>query len=505
MLTKASYSLIEGAPYNVLDYGATGDGVTDDAAAIQAAISAAFAAGGGTVYFPSGIYFVSVPIQIQSSVNLEGANWNSTIIKKNSTTTVGGIDCVIYGNAKNRFTISNIGVDGLDTAGKTIADVHSIGFYLNTCSYFDITGSQARYCLNGYKFVTCYIFELAQATAQQSLQYGFVTDTSTTSAVFRNTTAWGCGGGWSLSSTIYSQLIGCACDHSDAGGNPSDPFLPFGSGGNYQNTNYIFRFIACQGITVISPGCENSYSQYIYAEGGYATIISPFVFNLQCYDTSWNFISTRFTGKSRVTIINPYNFETQVVNTLSPSSTIRGYYVENPANQQIEIVGATGIGSSFGDYAYSAQGLVSSNDNIICNYTQQSMVVGADSSFIYTATNVSNVQLTGSTKYLVFDAVTAAAVTFDQPLPTQACITINATGEYTSSTGVANLSVIETNGTTTNVLKSWTNNVNVISINDAFNVSATAGYSVFFRITTNATTDVMKFSDFRIRSMVNNF
>jgi hypothetical protein len=41
---------------NVKDYGATGNGVTDDTAAIAAAKAAAEAIGGATVYFPPGIY-----------------------------------------------------------------------------------------------------------------------------------------------------------------------------------------------------------------------------------------------------------------------------------------------------------------------------------------------------------------------------------------------------------------------------------------------------------------
>lgn len=46
------------ALFNVRSYGATGNGVTDDTTAIQAAIDAA-AANGGTVYVPGGIYIIS--------------------------------------------------------------------------------------------------------------------------------------------------------------------------------------------------------------------------------------------------------------------------------------------------------------------------------------------------------------------------------------------------------------------------------------------------------------
>lgn len=42
--------------FNVKTYGAKGDGVADDGAAIQLAITAAIANGGGIVYFPKGIY-----------------------------------------------------------------------------------------------------------------------------------------------------------------------------------------------------------------------------------------------------------------------------------------------------------------------------------------------------------------------------------------------------------------------------------------------------------------
>lgn len=53
--------------YNVKDFnfGAVGDGIHDDTAAIQAALNAAQQAGGGTVYLPVGTYLISAPLVAQ--------------------------------------------------------------------------------------------------------------------------------------------------------------------------------------------------------------------------------------------------------------------------------------------------------------------------------------------------------------------------------------------------------------------------------------------------------
>ena len=45
--------------YNVKDFGATGNGTTNDTASIQAALDAAHAAGGGKVYIPAGTYILT--------------------------------------------------------------------------------------------------------------------------------------------------------------------------------------------------------------------------------------------------------------------------------------------------------------------------------------------------------------------------------------------------------------------------------------------------------------
>lgn len=56
------------AVFNIKDYGAAGDGKTDDAAAIQKAIDACHGAGGGRVLIPAGHTFLASPFTLKSFV-----------------------------------------------------------------------------------------------------------------------------------------------------------------------------------------------------------------------------------------------------------------------------------------------------------------------------------------------------------------------------------------------------------------------------------------------------
>jgi len=69
-------------PFNVKDYGAVGNGSTDDTSGVQAALNAA-GLEKGTVIFPIGTYMVD-ELTVPSGVTLLGVNRSSSILKLNS-------------------------------------------------------------------------------------------------------------------------------------------------------------------------------------------------------------------------------------------------------------------------------------------------------------------------------------------------------------------------------------------------------------------------------------
>lgn len=122
--------------FNVRSFGAKGNGVTDDTAAIQAAVDAAFNAGGGIVFVPEGTYLTSYTLTLPSKITLLGAGKDVSVIKR-STGGIAGAGRVLenknYGGAEpwdSNIAILNMTVQGYyQSASPDYEHNHCIGFF----------------------------------------------------------------------------------------------------------------------------------------------------------------------------------------------------------------------------------------------------------------------------------------------------------------------------------------------------------------------------------------
>jgi hypothetical protein len=144
--------------YNVRDHGATGNGSDDDTAAIQAAITAAATADGGTVYFPAGKYKVTPTttgpaLSIGGNgVRLVGAGSKAAMLVKATNGTLlrmSGAPADTTGNLHRRYcSIENLGFNGNSKTGLLLE------LYYNDNSYFrDVYLSSNRdLCIDAVEF-----------------------------------------------------------------------------------------------------------------------------------------------------------------------------------------------------------------------------------------------------------------------------------------------------------------------------------------------------------------
>ncbi len=108
--------------FNVKQYGAVGDGSTDDTPAIQAALSAAATAGGGVVYLPAATYVIS-NITLDTNVTLCGAGW-ATILQAKAGTT-GYLITLTHPSTSRQVTIRDLALStpyGGAAAGHILLD-----------------------------------------------------------------------------------------------------------------------------------------------------------------------------------------------------------------------------------------------------------------------------------------------------------------------------------------------------------------------------------------------
>jgi len=295
-LTKVTYSMIEGAAFNVLDYGATGDGSTNDTAAILAAITAANTAGGGTVYFPPGTYIFPSNLTVTSfnNIALQGAGQNSTILKTTiaAATPAFGTALIISFVSCSYISVQDITFDFnsiLPTNSNCCAFGFTFGshFYVNNCAV--INGKQNGIGFNqvsNFAVTNCYLQRaggpigsyqneaiIVSAGVNQAVKDGYIANNvingwgtlfSGLNLIIESNTIsqWGYGGGITINSDAYTNnaiLIGNICE--DSSGVDANATYPSG--------------IECWAAQSIIQGnyCYNNSSAGI-AFGGDKTIVT---------------------------------------------------------------------------------------------------------------------------------------------------------------------------------------------------------------------------------------
>lgn len=145
--SAGAFSIIGGDTFNVkTDFGAAGDGITNDTLPIDAAITAAIAAGGATVFFPAGTYLrtsrILIPSQTATLGNPRGlvllgdALLGATIAYAPSVATAAlEIGDGVVGKTAGNVTVSNLAIDVRNsTATGAIKLVDNCG----RCSFQDL-------------------------------------------------------------------------------------------------------------------------------------------------------------------------------------------------------------------------------------------------------------------------------------------------------------------------------------------------------------------------------
>lgn len=186
-LTKATYSMIQGAPVSVIDKGADATGVADSTSAITAAFADVVA--GGTVYFPPGIYKVTSAISqafnngavvniIGYGAKIDGTSVTGSTAGDTTLITIGGArgTGVALGTSAAKYATSIVTGSAISASINDIALITSTDLWNPTRAYYykgemiemqNISGTtitSAAPLFDGYTNSTTTVYPLSMPT-----------------------------------------------------------------------------------------------------------------------------------------------------------------------------------------------------------------------------------------------------------------------------------------------------------------------------------------------------
>jgi hypothetical protein len=186
-LTKVSYSMITGAPVNLKDFGAVGDGIANDTDNIQAAINYCLA-NEKSLYVPAGSYLLTSQINVTlydassgRGLIIQGEGWSSKFIINHTgvgfyvtclpsfgvfqaefynlyfTDGSSSPDKIIHNNGAINTTIRNCIFHNATVTTGCVVNDNAYGLRLQECIFHGIVGTGAFYAttadLSTYSYV----------------------------------------------------------------------------------------------------------------------------------------------------------------------------------------------------------------------------------------------------------------------------------------------------------------------------------------------------------------
>lgn len=232
---------------NVKSFGAIGNGVHDDTAAIQTALNIANLRGGGVVYLPAGTYKLSSALTLYSNITMYGDGVALSVLQQTSTSAHG-----LVGSNLELVTLQDFTVDGPATG--TGVGIRLTGTVVIYSFYINMTRVMVKqFGSHGILIDDPVTSVLTNVTSKENGGEGFYIQCSDLGTVGTSTSLIGCyahnntsGNGFRLYNMVYSALSGCATDN---------------------NTNG-YKIEACEGVTLTGCGAEENTGDSIQVNGG---------------------------------------------------------------------------------------------------------------------------------------------------------------------------------------------------------------------------------------------
>ncbi len=252
-VTRSLFSKV-GETVSVKDFGAVGDGSTDDTVAIQAAITAVGTAGGGVVFIPNGTYLLSATLTITlAKTTIRGQSKGGTIITR---ATNYGSTFDFHGDSGTGALLGDCGIESLTITSTALT---TSGAHIN------FTGVTRSYIKNIY-FSNGFIGMQLNGAAACTIDdvYLVFTNLFGGSATGRRYMSFGNAGG------SYS--------HKSSGDIFVSNFNVRGNTAN-QNTEYGIRIESADGIWFTNGHIGNTSVANISINGGSAEPLNLVYFN----------------------------------------------------------------------------------------------------------------------------------------------------------------------------------------------------------------------------------